>query len=197
MSLLGHRNYLETGEFMGAIGIGRRLRLIMDIADEAALHAERFGFDFAIVAVDRGGRELLAYCSDLCSYNALAPARKKAITAAAMGMPTSSITAVTMADPIAQRALAASPDMLAVPGGFPIIQDGMVIGGIGMAGGHYTDDQQVLAKVLVKQGDPYPAMLMPPMMPPGGPQGGPPGGPPKGATPPIPGGMAPPMGEKR
>jgi glc operon protein GlcG len=183
---------------MGALGLGRRLQLIMQIADEAILQAERFGFDFAIVAVDRGGREVLTYRSDLCSYNAIEPARKKAITSAAMGMPTSSIAAVTMGDPIAQRALGASPDMLAVPGGFPIIQDNIVIGGIGMAGGHYTDDQQVLAKVLVKQGDPYPAMLLPPPMgpPPGGPpvEPGPGGPPPGGAIPPIPGGMMPPAG---
>ncbi len=175
---------------MGALGMGRRLKLILEIADEAVLCAERFGFDFAIVAVDRGGREILAYRSDLCSYNALAPARKKATTSASMGMPTSTITAVTIGDPVALRAIDASPDMLAVPGGFPIIQDGIVIGGIGMAGGHYTDDQQVLAKVLVKQGEPYPAMLTPPLM------GPPPGGPPQsGAVPPIPGGGAmPPVG---
>jgi uncharacterized protein GlcG (DUF336 family) len=151
---------------------GRRLQYIMDIADQAVAEAERLGLDVAVVAVDRGGRTILAYRTDLTSYNALEPARKKAVTAAAMGMPTSTVTGFTMADPIGQRAMAASPDMLAVPGGFPIIQDNICVGGIGVAGGHYTDDQQLLSKVLVKFGQNFPAMPIAP--PPGGP---PPGGP--------------------
>ncbi len=156
---------------MDANGLGRKLALIVDIADQSIAEAERLGLDVAVVAVDRGGREILAYRTDLTSYNALEPARKKAITAAAMGMPTSTVTAFTMGDPIGQRAMAASPDMLPVPGGFPVIQDNICIGGIGVAGGHYTDDQQLLSKVLVRFGAPYPAMTMPPP-----PMGAPPGG---------------------
>jgi uncharacterized protein GlcG (DUF336 family) len=154
---------------MGALGIGRRLQLILDIADKVIHQAERHGADVAIVAVDRGGREVLVYRTDLCSYNAIEPARRKAVTSAAMGMPTSVITGMTMPDPVGQRALAASPDMLAVPGGFPIMQDNVVIGGIGLSGGHYTDDHMILAKVLVTDGEIPPAMPM--MRPP--PMGGP------------------------
>lgn len=151
-------------------GSGARLARAMEIADGVLAHAERLGLDVAIVAVDRGGREILTYRSDLTSYNALEPARKKATTSAAMGMPTSTVTSMTMADPIAQRALGASPDMLPVPGGFPIIIDNRVVGGIGVAGGHYTDDQQLLSKVLVKAGVPIPAMpAPPPRMPESGP----------------------------
>jgi glc operon protein GlcG len=172
---------------MGSLGLGRRLAHILEIADEATRHAERMGADFAIVAVDRGGRDVLVYRSDLCSYNALEPARKKAITSAAMGMPTSVVTGFTMGDPVGQRAMAASPDMLAVPGGFPIMLDNVVVGGIGLSGGHYNEDHLILAKAIVKDGPLPPAMVGPP-------QGGPPpgmmpqGGPPNGMPPQGPGG---------
>jgi glc operon protein GlcG len=167
---------------MGSLGLGRRLAHILEIADEATRHAERMGADFAIVAVDRGGRDVLVYRSDLCSYNALEPARKKAITSAAMGMPTSVVTGFTMGDPVGQRAMAASPDMLAVPGGFPIMLDNVVVGGIGLSGGHYNEDHLILAKAIVKDGPLPPAMVGPP-------QGGPPPGMmPQGGPPQKPGG---------
>jgi glc operon protein GlcG len=150
---------------MAGQGLGRRLMLIAEIADATLKQAERYGLDVAIVAVDRGGRDVLAYRTDLTAYNALEPARRKAVTAAAMGMPTSTLVAMTMPDPIAQRALAASPDMLAVPGGFPIVLDNICIGGIGVSGGHYTDDHRLLARVMVQYGVP-PAAMPPPPAPP-------------------------------
>jgi glc operon protein GlcG len=174
---------------MGALGMGRQLKLIMDVANKVIAEAERHNADVAVVAVDRGGREVLTYRTDLCSYNAMEPARRKAVTSAAMGMPTSIITGIMAPDPVGQRALAASPDMLAVPGGFPIMQDNVVIGGIGLSGGHYTDDHMLLAKVLVAAGELPPAMMA--MHPP--PMGGPGDmGPPPGMMPPP--GMEPPPG---
>jgi glc operon protein GlcG len=169
---------------MGALGMGRRLKLIMDVADKVIAQAQRHNADVAVIAVDRGGREVLAYRTDLCSYNAMEPARRKAVTSSTMGMPTSIITGMMAPDPVGQRALAASPDMLAVPGGFPIMQDNVVIGGIGISGGHYTDDHMLLAKVLVAAGELPPAMMA--MHPP--PMGGP------GDMMPPPPGMAPPQG---
>ncbi len=179
---------------MAALGLGRRLQLILDIADKVVAEAERHGADFALVAVDRGGHEMLVYRSDLCSYNAIEPARRKAVTAAAMGIPTSIITGMSMPDPVMQRALTASPDMLAVPGGFPIMMDNVVVAGLGISGGHYSEDHMIVAKALVKEGHLPPAMLHmgPPPGPPGG-SGAPPGGPPRpdeeGPFSPIPGGM--------
>jgi glc operon protein GlcG len=112
----------------------------------------------ALVAVDEGGRTILTYRTDLCSWTAIEPARKKAITSATMRMATSSVSAITMFDQLAQRALGATPELLAVPGAFPLILDGNCVGGIGVAGGHYGDDQYILSKALVEKGDMVPAM---------------------------------------
>jgi glc operon protein GlcG len=138
--------------------MGQRLDLVWGIAERVASYAHRYNFDMALVAVDEGGRTILTYRSDLCSWTAIEPARKKAITSATMRLATSSVSAITMFDQLAQRALAATPDLLAVPGAFPLIIDGNCVGGIGVAGGHYGDDQYILSKALVEKGDMVPAM---------------------------------------
>jgi uncharacterized protein GlcG (DUF336 family) len=140
------------------VTLGRRLDAVWAIAERVAGYAQRYNFDLALVAVDDGGRTILTYRSDLCSWTALEPARKKAIAAATMRMATSTVAAITSFDQLAQRALGATPDILAVPGGFPLILDGNCVGGIGVAGGHYGDDQYILSKALVELGDMVPAM---------------------------------------
>jgi glc operon protein GlcG len=138
--------------------MGQRLDVVWGIAERVANYAQRYNFDMALVAVDEGGRTILTYRTDLCSWTAIEPARKKAITSATMRLATSSVSAITMFDPLALRALGATPDLLAVPGAFPLIIDGNCVGGIGVAGGHYGDDQYILSKALVEKGDMVPAM---------------------------------------
>jgi uncharacterized protein GlcG (DUF336 family) len=140
-----------------AVIMGRRLDLVWGIAERVAGYAHRYNFDFALVAVDAGGRNILTYRSDLCSYTAIEPARRKAIASATMRMATSTMSAITMLDQIAQKALSVT-EMLAVPGGFPLLMDGNCVGGIGVSGGHYGDDQYILSKALVERGDMFPAI---------------------------------------
>jgi glc operon protein GlcG len=141
-----------------SLGMGQRLERVWSIAERVADYAQRYSFDMALVAVDEGGRVILTYRTDLCSWTAIEPARKKAIASATMRLATSSVAAITMLDQLALRALSATPDILAVPGGFPLIIDGNCVGGIGVAGGHYGDDQYILSKALVEKGDMVPAM---------------------------------------
>jgi glc operon protein GlcG len=126
---------------------------VAGIADSVLVEAERMGADVAIVATDLSGRVILAYRTDQCSYTALEPARRKAVTSASMAAPTSFVASVAATDPVAAQALAASPDMLAVPGGYPIVLDHVLVGGIGVAGGHYGQDHMILAKAFVAEGE--------------------------------------------
>jgi uncharacterized protein GlcG (DUF336 family) len=142
---------------MMSVVLGRRLDLVWGIAERVAGFAHRYNFDFALVAVDSGGRNILTYRSDLCSYTAIEPARRKAIASATMRMATSTMSAITMLDQIAQKALSVT-EMLAVPGGFPLLIDGNCVGGIGVSGGHYGDDVYLLSKALVERGDMFPAI---------------------------------------
>ncbi|MCG8442304.1 MAG: heme-binding protein [Caulobacterales bacterium] len=115
----------------------------------ACIDASRsFGADSAVVAVDKGGHVIAAQRQDLASFAAFEAARKKATTAAALGIPTAMAAGFVAEDPIAARALHASPDMLAAPGGAPLIVENKVVGGVGVSGGHYSEDEQILERAL-------------------------------------------------
>jgi uncharacterized protein GlcG (DUF336 family) len=122
-------------------------------AATAALEASReLGLDSSIVVVDASGRDMIVLRQDLASWASLPAARKKAATAAAMNMPTHLIAELVAQDPISERALHANPDLLAVPGGFPLMLDGICIGGLGVAGGAWPDDQIVAERAMTAIG---------------------------------------------
>jgi len=53
--------------------------------------------------------------------------------------------------------LAYRPRMVAVGGGYPILEDGKLIGGIGISGGTYQQDQDACVQALEKIGFQLPA----------------------------------------
>jgi glc operon protein GlcG len=114
----------------------------------AILAARDLGLDVAVVVVDKGGHIVAAQRRDLCGYPPVETARRKASTAAVLGAPTALLATFVWQDPIAARALEASPDMLAVPGGAPLVLDGLVMGGIGVAGARYDEDQLIVERAL-------------------------------------------------
>jgi uncharacterized protein GlcG (DUF336 family) len=81
--------------------------------------------------------------ADRAAFSAVEAARRKAVAAASLQMPTAAITEMFSADPLVVTALSASGDMLIVPGGFPVVVDHNCIGGFGIAGGHYTEDDAI------------------------------------------------------
>lgn len=128
---------------MPAGGIDQRLRLALDAAERAIARARELGMDVCVVVVDAGGRDLVTLRRDGAPWAALAPARAKACTSAAMKLPTAQLSELMGADPVMLRALAASPDLLAVPGGVPLFQHGECVAGLGVAGESYRDDQVI------------------------------------------------------
>lgn len=122
---------------------GRRLALARALCEASIAEAKRLGFDICVVAVDVGGHPIVLQRMDLCPYPPLEAARRKAITACAMKAPSAMMADLLRHDALAAQAMAASPDLLAVPGGFPILLDGVCVGGFGIAGGHYRDDNWI------------------------------------------------------
>jgi uncharacterized protein GlcG (DUF336 family) len=135
----------------------RKLALAKALCEATLAEAQRLGFDICVIAVDTGGHPIALLRSDLCPYAPMEAARRKAITAASMKAPSAMMAEMLAHDPLAAAALAASPDLLAVPGGFPIILDQVCVGGFGVAGGHYRDDawlgEAALAAVLGPNGE--------------------------------------------
>jgi uncharacterized protein GlcG (DUF336 family) len=128
----------------------RRLTLAFNAIDKVLATARKYGLEVTIAVVDSSGDLVAAARQDLAAYASFDAARKKACTAAALKLPTAALTEMIANDPIGQRALAANPELLAVPGGFPLFLDGACIGAIGVAGGAWSDDQMVGAEALIE-----------------------------------------------
>ena len=115
-------------------------------AAEAALEAARAeGVRICVVVVNRSGITKVLLSDDGVGPIGVETARRKAYTAAVTGMPTAAF-----ADFAASPAMAVSPvhlvdaDLLPVPGGVPVtVDDGEVIGGIGVGGAHGSIDARL------------------------------------------------------
>ena len=76
----------------------------------------------------------------------------KAYTAASFGMPTHVWYDFIKDDPPLLHGITQTPRLIIFGGGFPIIEDGQMIGAIGVSGGHYTEDMEVAKAALAAIG---------------------------------------------
>ncbi len=112
--------------------------------------AESMDLNVSIVAVDLGGHPIVSFRGDRTTYASMEAARRKAVAASAMQLATSSMADLFAPDPMVSLAVHASGEMLIVPGGFPILFGDGCVGGLGIAGGHYREDNMVGEKALEK-----------------------------------------------
>ena len=120
-------------------------------AAEAVLDAARAeGARVCAVVVNRSGITKVLLADDGVGPIGIETARRKAYTAAVTGMSTAAFAALA-ADPV----MAAAPphlvdgQLLPVPGGHPVVvDDGEVIGGIGVGGGDGPADDRLAADAL-------------------------------------------------
>lgn len=108
--------------------------------------AAESGFEAAVAVTDNGGclrafergDSALALTTDI--------AINKAYTAATSGRPTHVWQAI-VADPSAAQ-LAHTPRLVAAAGGYPILANGALVGGLGIAGGSAQQDQAIAEQAL-------------------------------------------------
>jgi uncharacterized protein GlcG (DUF336 family) len=74
-------------------------------------------------------------------------AMRKAVTSAAFGAPTAMMADMMGGDPKLAPVLH-DPSLLVLAGGAPLRDGPTLVGGLGISGGHYSQDQSVLDKVL-------------------------------------------------
>lgn len=109
------------------------------VADTVTI-STRIGFEPVVAIVDAAGNLKAFDRSDKGSYLAINIAIDKAYTAASFGLSTAEWVDL-VEDPGASN-LRHVPRVTAVAGGFPIIEDGVVIGGLGISGGSWAQDQK-------------------------------------------------------
>jgi uncharacterized protein GlcG (DUF336 family) len=153
----------------------RKFHHIFDMAVATMKRCEELNCDAVITAVDSAGRLVVLLRTDDAPWIAMEPSRRKAATAAGMRVQTAVLSQMANMDPTMKSILDSMGEALAAPGGFPIMLDGDCIGGLGIAAGHYSEDQSIGEYVLYGGVMPY--------VPPGAPPG--PGGPPRRPAPPA------------
>ena len=102
----------------------------------------------AVVVVDGGGRPLASARSQDAGYINLTIAERKAVAAVNFKVPTHAVLQMIKEDSLLLGAVTSESSISILPGGLPIVVGGVVVGAIGIAGGHYSHDQAVGEEVL-------------------------------------------------
>ena len=118
----------------------------------AALDAGRdLGIELAVAVTDATGNLRAFERADGAPFLTASVAVDKAWTSASFGFPTHVWNDYVTKDPKVAP-LAHLPRMVAVGGGYPILENGKLIGGIGISGGSCQQDQDAAVAALRKSG---------------------------------------------
>ncbi len=112
--------------------------------------AERLGVGLAIAVTDTGGHLRAFERADNAPFLVADVAINKAWTAASFGRPTHVWNEIVQSPEVTP--LNNHPRMTALGGGYPIVENGQVIGGIGISGGSSAQDQQAAEEALQELG---------------------------------------------
>ncbi len=108
--------------------------------------AADIGIEVAVAVTDAGGHLTAFERTDNARFLTVQVAIDKAWTAASYGVETHTWSAV-LADPAVSQ-MANIPRLLAAGGGYPILVDGAVVGGLGISGGTHEQDEQAAETAL-------------------------------------------------
>jgi uncharacterized protein GlcG (DUF336 family) len=120
----------------------------------AMAKARQLDFAMSIVVCDESGIEKMAVRMDGATEATLGIARDKAYTSAGLGSATHALWDMIKNDPPLQGGLPAVSRLVTFGGGYPILEDGNIVGAIGVSGGHYSDDMEVARAGLAAIGSP-------------------------------------------
>lgn len=124
---------------------GETAKRLID-AGEAA--ARELGVPMVIAIVDESGI-LKAYSRmDGAALLSVGIAQDKAYTSVSFGIATHEWFEFVKNDPPLLHGIIKTPRLVVFGGGYPIKEDGTIIGGIGVSGGHYEQDMKVAQAAL-------------------------------------------------
>jgi uncharacterized protein GlcG (DUF336 family) len=119
------------------------------LIEAGAARGAGLGKAFTIAIVDASGVLKALERMDGAPLISVQIAQDKAYTAVGFGIPTSGWFDFIKDDPpLAAGAPTGIDRLIIFGGGFPITVDGNVVGGIGVSGGHYSDDADVAESAL-------------------------------------------------
>jgi uncharacterized protein GlcG (DUF336 family) len=120
------------------------LELAERVGKAALAKANEMGRPMSVSIVDESGRLVYFSRSDNAGFFTFDTSRAKAMAAASFKRSTMEITENKDANPLLWYSLPSvvPAQALPSPGGVPILQDGHIIGGIGLGGGAPDEDHQ-------------------------------------------------------
>lgn len=122
------------------------LELCMAMYKKAEEKAKEIGLNIVFTVLDKSGNVKFYVKMDNTILFANKAAIKKAFTAIGFGMPTGSTWYDFIKDdPILMNGVDSLENFSLLGGGKPLIYKGEIIGGIGVSGGHYSQDEIVCA----------------------------------------------------
>ena len=125
-------------------------------AQELIVHATKSAAQeskpMAIAVCDRDGTIKAFLRMDGAPLLAVQIAQDKAYTAAAFGLATDRWYDIIRNDEPLKIGLPHTSRLVTFGGGYPIVVDGELVGGIGASGGHYNDDMKVVKTALEAAG---------------------------------------------
>lgn len=109
----------------------------------ATAKADEIGVPMCITIVDESGNLKAFRRMDGAALLSVDIATNKAYTAVSFGMPSHGWHDFIKNDPPLLHGIVHTPRLVVFGGGYPVNEDGQVIGGIGVSGGHYEQDMAV------------------------------------------------------
>ncbi|MSQ06703.1 MAG: heme-binding protein [Dehalococcoidia bacterium] len=118
------------------------LEAAQQVINGATRRAMELGVPMATAVVDPDGTLKSFIRMDGAALLAVGIAQRKAWTAISFSTPTHGLWEFIKNDPPLLHSLPQQENMVLFGGGYPIVLSGQMSGGIGVSGGHYSQDQQ-------------------------------------------------------
>jgi uncharacterized protein GlcG (DUF336 family) len=120
------------------------------ILDAAVVEAERMSVSVTVVAVDESGVMKEMRRMDGAPLVSVQTALNKAYAAAAIGMAPDEFYAAIESDPAAVAEFGTRPGLALIAGGIPLLRDGRVAGGVGVAGAMTGTEDRRIAEAAIR-----------------------------------------------
>lgn len=118
----------------------------------AVTKAEEMGVPMSISICDSAGNMVQFQRMDHASLLSVGIAQDKAYSSAATSMPTHGLHEFIKNDPPLAAGFVHTPRLVVFGGGYPVMIDGVLVGAIGVSGGHYSQDMEVAQAALAAAG---------------------------------------------
>ena len=117
-------------------------KLALDMVQKAEQKATELNLKICVAVVDESGHLKCFSRMDGAPLLAIDVAKDKAWTSVSYGIPTDQWYEFIKSDPPLLCGITKVPSLIVFGGGYPIMIGGEMVGGIGVSGGHYSQDME-------------------------------------------------------